>query len=301
MRRFIKYIALFSFLICIMLAIGELIVRHIPTSYTKKDEWIHKNGNKVNTLILGSSHTYYGIKPEILGDSTFNLANISQTPEYDEALLESYLPLIPNLKRIIIPISYFTFRDPRLETMSPELCVNYKVGMHLPIHSDFSIYNLSIYDFKAYCGRLRGLVLHQDSNDCDSLGFGLGFDLSHRSSDWIEGGEARARELTISAPGRPLEVFRTFEKMINLCRENGIECIFITTPVWQSFRDHADKSQYAEMQKLTKTLTSKYRLRYFDWYDSNEFTDEDFHDSDHLSDIGAEKMSRMLGDSITKH
>lgn len=283
-----------------MLTIGELIVRQLPTSYSKKDEWIHKNGNNVNTLILGSSHTYYGIKPEILGDSAFNLANISQTPEYDLALLDSYLPLMPNLKRIIIPISYFTFRDPRLESMSPELCVNYKVGMHLPIHSDFSLYNLAIYDFKAYCGRLRGMVLPQESNDCDSSGFGLGFDLAHRSSDWKEGGEARVRELTAYNPERPLEVVRTLEKMINICRKNGIECIFITTPVWQSFREYADKSQYAEMLKLAKTVSSKYQLKYFDWYDSKEFEDDDFHDCDHLSDIGAEKMTRMLADSISK-
>lgn len=294
MNRFLKNILLFSCIVCLLLLAGEAVVRCLPSSYSYKNQWMRRNGDKVNTLILGSSHTYYGIRADLLGDSTFNLANVSQTPEYDYALLKEYLPLMPNLKRVIIPISYFTFRDRKLEDFAPELCVNYKVGMKLPVHSDFSKYNLALYDFKGYCGRLRGLFLTEESNECDSLGYGLGFDISHRSRIWEEAGKARAQELTQSTPGRPQEVYKVLEQTAELCWSHEIELILITTPVWHTFRENTDKEQYAEMRRLTAQLVDKWGLRYLDFYDSDIFTEEDFHDTDHLSDVGGYKLARIL-------
>ncbi|MDE7427286.1 MAG: hypothetical protein K2M79_05755 [Muribaculaceae bacterium] len=294
MNRFLKNILLFSCIVCLLFLAGEIVVRNLPSSYSYKDRWMRQNGDKVSTLILGSSHTYYGVKPDVLGDSTFNLANIYQTPEYDRALLDEYLPLMSNLKKIIISVSYFTFREQHLEDVDPALCVEYKVGMKLPLHSDFSKYNLCLYSFEDYIGRLRGLLVTQEWNICDSLGFGLGFDLNNRSIGWEEYGKKRAEGLTRKASGRPEEVLQLLEQTVELCNRNGIECILVTTPVWKTFRENTDKEQYVEMQVLTHRLVSKYGLKYLDLYDSELFTDEDFHDPDHLSDVGAEKFTRIL-------
>lgn len=294
MNRFLKYVLLFSCIITVCLAAGEFVCRRLPTSYSYKADWMRRNADKINTLVLGSSHTYYGIQPSILGDSVFNLANISQTPEYDLALLEEYLPDMHSLRKVIIPISYFTFRDPSLEEMSPGLCVNYKVGMRLPVHSDFSRYNFTITDFKVYAGRLRGLVQTQEQNKCDSLGFGLGFDLAHRDRQWEVGGKQRARDLTQDSPGRANRVYSVLEKLIRLCGSHDLECVFITTPVWKTFRANTDPAQLKEMRYLTSELIGEYGLRYFDYYADDRFAEKDFHDSDHLSDIGARKLSELL-------
>lgn len=275
------------------------MVRSIKTPYSYKATWLRENGDRVNTLILGSSHTYYGLNPSVLGDSVFNLANISQTPEYDFALLKEFNPYMPNLKRVIVPISYFTYRDPKMEDMDRGLCVQYKVGMNLPLHSDLSFYNLSLTDFKSYSGRLRNIIMPQELNLCDSLGFGLGFDLAHRASDWKEGASKRAEDLTQNAPGRPREVEEVLENMITYCRERDINVVFITTPVWRGFRKAIDKDQYHEMREGISKIKEKEGTIYFDFFGSEVFTDDDYHDSDHLSDIGATKLSRMLRDSLS--
>ena len=85
MRRFLKITAFFSLAVFFLLVLGEIVVRGIPTPYSYKAAWLREHGAAVNTLVLGSSHTYYGIRPDALGDSVFNLANVSQTPEYDLA------------------------------------------------------------------------------------------------------------------------------------------------------------------------------------------------------------------------
>ena len=285
---------MFSLIIIVFLTVGEIVVRCLPSSYSYKYGYIKEHGSAITTIVLGSSHTYYGIMPSELGDSVFNLANISQTPEYDFELLKEYGSYMPNLRRVIIPISYFTFRDPKLEELDRGLCVQYKVGMGLDLHPDFSLYNLALADFKSYAGRLRNIILPEDSNRCDSLGFGLGFGLDHRDAAWKDKARARVEELTFSSPGRADEVCRVLQSMISYCNARGIECVFVTTPVAAEFRLCADKDQYAEMVACVSVLKGMVDGRYFDFYSSAEFDDNDFHDADHLSDIGARKFSRLL-------
>lgn len=299
MKLFLKKILWFSLLVLGLLFIGELVVRSIETPYRYKADWLRENGDKVKILVLGSSHTYYGIIPSVLGDSVFNLANISQTPEYDLALLKTFHSDMPNLETVIVPISYFTFRDPALEDMDHGLCVQYKVGMGLPLHSDFSLYNLCITDFKSYAGRLRNLIMPQELNICDTLGFGLGFDLAHREPNWKEKAVDRAHDLTQILPGRPEKVENVIKELVSYCKEKNIELIFITTPVITEFSSAIDRKQYEEMREKIRGLRENCNMKYYDFFMSDNFKDEDFHDSDHLSDIGARKLSLMLRDSLS--
>lgn len=295
MSLFLKKIALFSLIIVFLLAIGEIIVRNQPNSYSYKHKWVKDNGSNINTLILGSSHAYYGINANLLGDSVFNLANISQMPDYDFELLKYYDSDLKNLKRVIIPISYFTFKDRVFEESDEwNLAINYKIHMKLPIHSDFSIYNFEISDFNTYSQKLKNIILPKVSNVCDSLGDGLNFDLSTRSDNWESYGKRRAQELTGIEKNRADEVSVILADLIEYCRAKNIECIFITTPTWHTFRENMDSTQYADMRRRTVELCDKYGVRYFDYFDDARFNDEDFHDVDHLSDIGAEKLTRIF-------
>ena len=298
MRKFLRKVALFALLVALLLGVGELIVRSLETPYRYKAERLRADGERVSTLVLGSSHMYYGVEPSLLGDSAFNLANISQTPEYDLALLREFRPYMKNLRRVILPISYFTFRDPTMEEFDRGLCVQYKVGMGLPLHSDFSVYNLALTDFDSYAGRLRNLIAPQELNLCDSLGFGLGFDLAHRGPNWKERAADRAKALTQERPGRADEVERVLEETVDYCREQGLEVVFVTTPVWSGFRAEMDAGQYREMREKIAALQTNTGVRYLDFFASDLFTDDDFHDVDHLSDLGAAKLTRLLRASL---
>lgn len=301
MRKFLRRVAIFSSVIIVILALGEVIVRSLPTSYSYKNDWISDHGSEISNLVLGSSHTYYGLRPDEFADSTFNLANISQTPEYDLALLEHYLPMMPNVRRVIVPISYFTYRDPMLEKGDEwMLAVRYKIHMDLPLHSDFSIYNLEIADFDAYKGKLKNLLLKGRANRCDSLGFGLGFDLSSRDPRWKEMGRQRAEKHTLSTPGRYAEVREIQDSLMSLARRHDLEVIFITTPASKPYVEALDSVQLNEMNKGIDELVRKYGVAYYDFLADSRFSDSDFYDPDHLSDVGAAKFSKLLADTISK-
>lgn len=295
MRRFLKKTAIFALIIVLLLSFGEIVCRQLPTSYSYKNYYLENYGSSINTLVLGSSHTYYGIIPALLNDSCFNLANISQSPEYDLRLLEHYYPMCPNLKCVIIPISYFTFTDLELEdTDEWRLCINYKIGNKLNYHSDFSKYNFEISSFQTYTGKLSNLFLKQKSNQCDSLGFGIGFNLQDRPDDWQLKAYDRVSYLTAFRPARQDEVFGCIEHTILFCKQRNIEVVLVTTPVWTSFRENMDSAQYERMLRCANELAQRHNIHYYNMFGSNMFDEDDFHDVDHLSDAGAEKFTTLL-------
>ena len=97
MNLFLKRILTFLLPIVFLLFTIEYAIRQLPNSYKTKGEFLNVNSNSVETLILGSSHTLYGLQPNQFKSKTFNASNVSQSPDVDFAILESYERLLINL------------------------------------------------------------------------------------------------------------------------------------------------------------------------------------------------------------
>ena len=76
MKRFLTYSALFLAIMLSIIAVAEMVARAYPNSYAYKKAWMDANAERVRTLILGGSHTYYAVKPDLLGANAFSLANV---------------------------------------------------------------------------------------------------------------------------------------------------------------------------------------------------------------------------------
>ena len=84
MRKFLIQCFKFGMLVATTLAAGEYLVRtYVDNPYKFKHEWMSRNAGDVEILVLGSSHTYYGINPALFDSKAFNLANVSQIFHYD--------------------------------------------------------------------------------------------------------------------------------------------------------------------------------------------------------------------------
>ena len=110
MLKYLKKMTRFLVFPLIIFIILEIILRIIPNDYKLKKDYIRTKGDKIENLILGSSHTYKGIKPDYFLPNSFNLAYSSQSLMFDKIILEKYINDLKNLKRVIIPISYFSLR-----------------------------------------------------------------------------------------------------------------------------------------------------------------------------------------------
>ena len=66
----------------------ETFLRQIPNDYTLKREYLDKNSDSVQVLVLGSSHAIHGINPALMNKRSFNAANWSQSLDYDLEILK---------------------------------------------------------------------------------------------------------------------------------------------------------------------------------------------------------------------
>ena len=115
MKRFlVKFLTLLlAFLL--LLAILEYAYAALESDYSYKAEHLNHSENTYETIILGSSHAYYGIDPQAFKNSTFNLAHVSQSLDLDIYLLDKYKKKT-NFNTVIIPISYFSFQQSLFES-----------------------------------------------------------------------------------------------------------------------------------------------------------------------------------------
>lgn len=300
MRKFLKTCVLFVLPIIVAAILVEIIVRRVPNPYKYKYEWMMCQSESVETLVLGSSHTFYGVRTGLMGNKAFNLANVSQSINIDLSLLQYWADRYKNLKTVIIPISYSTWFSHGLEN-GPESyrCRYYKIYMDCDLYSDCCLlkYNLEISDVRTALGKLDKLFKRQTDCGCDEYGWGNTYTLREKNLvKWNDGTEAAAavKRHTSNCWDYVENNYALMGRIADFCRSREIRLVLITTPCWSSYYENLNPDQVTKMYELTHRLQAEYGLDYFDYLADSRFVDDDFFDSNHLSDIGAEKFTKIL-------
>lgn len=252
-------------------------------------------------LILGSSHAVAGVNPVCFDDSTYNLANISQSLNYDEKLLKKYAPELANLKVVILPVSYGSLFS-RMEKGSEKWRVkNYNI--YFSIISSWRISNYAELlngKVKTNLVRILAYYLHGENLiTITPLGFGNNFS-STVKNDLYETGLAASRRHTKSFKYLKYNL-AVLERIAEYCEKNDIILLLFTPPAYQTYRDNVSTEQYNTMLSLTNRMANDSdSVYYFNFFVDTDFTEGDFFDADHLNEKGAEKMSKKLNSIVCK-
>lgn len=300
MKRFIYLTTTLVLIVIGILITFEFTARAFPNPYKYKNQYLTAHANEIETLILGSSHSYYGIAPQYLEGKSFNLANISQVLMYDYLLLDNYISEMSSLKKVILPISYFTFITRGFENTEDWMyAINYKVYMDINYHSNFSKYNYEISNANIAVSKAKKVLKRKAVLQCDELGNGNNIPIARKSGDWDD-----AKDALIRHKGKNFDRFETnylyFEKIISTCKANDIELILLTTPTRPSYHENLDKKQLDLMFDTIKKATEKYDLRYYNYLYDTHFEADDFYDTDHLSYEGAVNFTKQFQSDISK-
>lgn len=302
MRRFITYTSLFGLIVLLTLMSGEHIVRSLPNPYKHKHQWMLNNASEVECLIMGSSHTYYGVIPTNFLPNTFSLANVSQNPKYDYLLLEKYIPMCHKLHSVVVPVSYVTFFDKSLEEGDEWFyAINYKLYMDIDEHPNWSRYNFELSNRPVYSGKLQTYFSGKPLPTCDSLGFGLDYALAAKDHALWEKNAYMTVDRHTADDGEMCSENETYLRRIaQLCCDNGIRLVLITPPTWSAYYKSLDKKQLDKTYELINEICHDYALPYFDYLKDPRFHEDDFYDCDHLSDIGAKKFTTILRNDLAE-
>lgn len=297
-KFFITLLAFFIPVLCVLAGL-EYIVRTAPNEYQYKAEWMEKNASRVETLILGTSHAFYGINPSYLGPNAFSLAASAQSLQYDEFLFFKYAPKCKNLKTVILPISYFTLFSGDMEDGSEWWrAINYKVYMDCPYHSSFSKYNFFISNSEPFRAKLSKIIKGNTVIECDSLGFG--YPIYRKSKPTLDDASVAtwvkhhtAKDFSCVEKNKQ-HIF----KIADYCQTNHIRLVIVTTPTWKTYYERLSPSQLTVMTEFIGLLTLKFNATYLNYMQDDRFVATDFTDCNHMSCEGAKKLSSILNSEL---
>lgn len=300
MSKFIKDTLLFLLPGIILLIVIEILLRQIPNDYLLKKKYLDKHSKEIQTLILGSSHSFYGIDPRYFSTNTFNASNVSQTLDYDFEILRKYQDRFIKLETIVLPISYFTLISKLEKGTESWRIKNYVIyydikgtgslSDHLEILSNRFSVNLI---------RLASYYLKGNANiSCTDLGWGTGYEWE-KSRDLKETGKKAAARHSHWSIEILEENIGTLKSIIRVCQSKKINVMLVTPPAFETYRQNIDTIQFKKTIETANELATEFsNCRYINLFESVEFETNDFFDADHLNEIGAKKLSLMINDQI---
>ena len=291
MKRFIRDILIFGFMVVAALIFAEVYVRSLPNAARDKHQWMLQHADEVETLILGSSHTFYGINPDRLGDNAYSLALVSQTYRYDCWLLQNYP--FRHLKNVILPFSYFSLYEDGESGVGEDIAARYCIYMDYPQKKFLSKYNFEFMDMQRFKEKLKSIYQPQQMS-WNEKGWGSNYTYERRDEVW-DNGESRALKNTYADTSAVTLNLCFLKEMAAWARKHQVHLFLVSTPVSETFREYQDRGQTARNKQVLATfLVENPEVSYLDFEADERFVNEDFYDSDHLSDKGARKLTEIL-------
>ncbi len=299
MKRFIFYTILFFSPIILLGIFAEILLRKIPNDYSYKKTYLDSNSKNINVLILGSSHAFYGLDPRYFKFNCFNASNVSQSLEYDYAILKKYNSTLSNLKYIILPLDEFSLYFDLKKSIEPWRVKNYEIyyDIHLSnsitdkaeiLSNDFNVNGKRLYKF---------YVKDKTDVNCSRLGWGENYNSSY-AQNLVSSGKTAAKRHHILTNEHIAHNILILTDLIKLAQAKKIKIIIYTSPAYKTYVRYADKNQLNTTSSIIKQFSKKYsNIYYHNWFTDQSFLATDFYDGDHLNEIGAKKFSIKL-DSV---
>ncbi len=302
MKTFIKQTLAFLIPLLAITLLLEVLLRQIPNDYAYKLTQFELQKDSIKTLLLGSSHTMYGLNPEYFSESTYNLGHVSQTMDVDYYLLKKYLKTLPQLKTVVLRLSYTTLHEQlRVGPESWRLKdynLYYDINLSNKLKHKSEVLSVKL---KNNLIRLQDYYLnHDEMITVEPLGWAT-FDREQVDKPLNDVGLMAAKKHTAKDNSLVEENIQFLENIVQLCKAEGVNVLLVTMPAHQSYRENLNDSQLELVLKAGKKMETSYdNCRYLNLLNAENFTNADFYDGDHLNSTGAKKLSLFIDRLISK-
>ncbi len=303
MKKFLTYCALFVLPGALLFIAMEVMVGFIPNSYSYKYKYVKENGGNIQALAIGHSQLYDGFMPEAFFLPAFNLCNSDQSYVDDYYILRELLDDMPNLKVVILPIGYVDVGVPGEEGRLTDRACFYHKYMHLDYDGRLPLK----YRFECFAPRRTWdkiwmyFIEHADIVGCDSLG--------RRSTNYLRN---RKHELGYD---RILGAYTCPEhdcgklclrdgefylaQILKILQERSIAIVLVSPPYyWNCGFSRVNHEQRKFAKDFAESLCREFPVHYLDLESDPSYIYDDFFNETHLSEIGAEKFTRRLGEFV---
>lgn len=312
MRKFIieilKFLFLPLFIGFFLVLYAEITLYNYPSTFQLKSEYIKNNIDKINVLVLGSSHNQNAINPELIDNVNIsNLAFGGQTLKIDSTLLRKYINIL-NLKMVIFELSYHTLEHAYSSKY-------HRNSLYLRFY-DVNLFNrrVSPIDYSIYFSNpeLYNKFLNPWTVKTSINKYGFATELSSHDQEQQRFKNLNYNEQEIMRDSSNMFILRhkyenviafksntkRMSEMIGLCKKNNIIPIIMMPPVFKNYFDSYLFDKEQRRKTFVKFIKEKFPTTIvLDYEQNRSFKVTDFKNEDHLNPEGAEKLSLKL-DSI---
>lgn len=301
MRNFLIKIvshALISILITAIILIYTAVNIYPKSRIPKIKLKIIQSNKKLNdslSIVLGSSHAFYGIDSKLIDGNCFNFASVSQGFMEDFEIVKYLNANNYKIKQIILPFSYFSnfsylyktdIKGENLRIFDYESAFNTKY----PVTPKFSTRLL-------YISEISKTIFSQNKIEkFDKFGNLIGScDYSNKEISDAKVAFKRHSEQNDFSKINPY-----FDSIYNYCLKSRVFLFVVIMPFSKSYRDLVNGTKF---NNLISELKENYTGNDFRIIDNRDFfkVQEEtsmFRDADHLSFCGREKFSNYLYNQI---
>jgi hypothetical protein len=230
-----------------------------------------------------------------MGDSIFNLCNVSQRLEQDYFLLCHYADRYDALKQVILVADNSNLFDVPMECDEPARVTYYQLYMGYRAHSMLSQYGFELSNAGYFHQKLRYHYQGQ-SVMCDNLGWGNNYVVADRNPDDFL--YKNVREHLFVNWEYTYRNRDYVDSIASWCQQHQVKLILLQTPVCKDYTRKAPAWQLQWINAMTDSCCAKYGSVKCDYSRDARLSDNDFFDSDHLSDQGACKFSAILAHDL---
>jgi len=272
----------------------------VPNGYSAKRERVDHTILTTKVLITGSSHSFYGIKARDLNPDAFNLAYISQDLFYDTRLLLRYAPRAPNLKLVVIPISYFSLESKLEDTIESWRCPFYHIFFGFPVVEPLDVKNYSLIALYG-ASETQSLVFSKfrsPNTELIDVDGGPPEGLQKIGNSDLSSETTLARHNASMRPSLIQENVSYLDEAIQALQSRGVAVVFITTPVYKSYYLHLEPTAYTRMQDTIRAISRQNGIQYHNFMEDSRFGETDFWDCDHLDAAGMAKFTEILKNEV---
>lgn len=307
MKKFIQNVIAMSIIILLLFIVIEFLLLLRTNTYAYKRTYVEEHIDDIQVLLCGNSHIEFALKPDLIGEGSFNLAISGRKTIYDVELAKRYVPQMKSLKALIMPLDYFGFYFGRARSnprdrekddtfmSSTYKCMYYKyMGIRVDSPWYWSEFINSKLDFMSRFWRTD-----KDIRECDSLGYNRR-ELANRRVGWAYHSLPKlvdmAKASNMAEYNRHYQYYRT---LAQLSQQRGVRLVLLGTPMYKTYQEAMNKELELEILAFVKDLQEEYpNVEYYDFSHDERFEPDDFYNASHLTEQGAAKFSKILAEIV---
>lgn len=310
--RMLAKLALLVVPLAVVLMYAEYRLAVLNTVYFAKRVALESEIDKIETLIMGSSNTVYGVKPEALSRKAYNLAFLGNGMLFDALLLETYVERMRSLRTVVLTVNYFTMgmdyatfsQSWRQYFLRQNFGIPLSPSGTIPYYLTFLPEPRNFSRIALYGDRARGFVGSKHHEPVDMM---------TNPSGWLDSGDVPGNEKTKEIGRAAAEAHNASTSMENFdrnidywsglaasLRHKGIRLVIVQLPTDECYWSKLDKAKVHMMKQKLTEFASRSGIRFADYAKDPRFGLDDFTPvmPDHLNARGAEKFSRILDHEV---